>query len=295
MLMIENIKEKELSHIILAIAGVFIYCFGVNYFIIPMGLYSGGILGISQLIRTFLSSVVGIDFGSLDISGIIYYCFNIPLIYLAYRIMPKIFVIKLFIITTLTSLFFSLIPIPEIPIIEDRITNCITGGIVCGFGLGVCLRNGCSSGGSEIIGIYFIQKGKNTGIGQVNMLINAVIYAICLIVFDINTAIYSIIYSVISSLVIDKVHTQTINVEAIIISESGALEIEKEIMEKLRRGVTYWEGYGGYTNKQKTVMYTIISKYEVATLKKIIKNTDPHAFAVFKEGVGISGNFKKRL
>ena len=45
-----------------------------------------------------------------------------------------IFVIKLFIITTLTALFFSLIPIPDIPIIEDRITNCITGGIVCGFG-----------------------------------------------------------------------------------------------------------------------------------------------------------------
>ena len=117
----------------------------------------------------------------------------------------------------------------------------------------------------------------------------------CLLVFNVQTAVYSIIFSVVSTLVMDKIHTQTINVEAIIISKKNNDLIEKKIMEEMQRGITYWEAYGGYTKEKSYVMYTVISKYEVPTLKRIVHEANPQAFTVFKEGPHVSGNFIKRL
>ena len=287
--------RNEIIRFLIGIVGVAIYCFGVNFFMVPLGLYSGGFLGISQLIRTFLVSGLGLNLGNFDIAGLLYYLANIPLIILAYKIMPKTFVVKVFIVSTTMSLFLSLFCIPKEPLLDERLTNCIIGAIICGFGAGTYLKCGCSSGGTEIIGIYFIRKNYNLSIGQVNLCINAGIYLICLLLFNVQTAVYSIIFSVVSTLVMDKIHTQTINVEAIIISKKNNDIIEKRIMEEMQRGITYWEAYGGYTDEKSYVMYTIISKYEVPTLKRIVHEANPHAFTVFKEGANVSGNFIKRL
>ncbi len=291
----DDLQKNEVYRIIMGIAGVAIYCFGMNFFIVPLGLYSGGFLGISQLIRTFLVSSLGINFGNIDFSGILYYALNIPIIYLAYKIMPKLFVLKLFIASSVMSLLLAIFAVPSQPILDETLTNCIIGAIICGFGAGTYLMCGCSAGGSEIVGIYFIKKNYNVSIGQINMGINLCIYIMCLLFFDIQIVVYSIIYSVISALVTDKIHTQTINVEAIIISKKNNDIIEKEIFDKLKRGVTYWEAYGGYTNEKSYVMYTILSKYEVPTLRRIVHNANPQAFTVFKEGAHVKGNFIKRL
>ena len=69
----------------------------------------------------------------------------------------------------------------------------------------------------------------------------------------------------------------------------------QEILEKLQRGITYWDAYGGYTDEIGRVMYTVISKYEVPTLKRIVKKANPNAFTVFKEGSQVSGNFIRKL
>ena len=84
-------------------------------------------------------------------------------------------------------------------------------------------------------------------------------------------------------------------VEAIIISKINNDVIEEQILDKLKRGITYWDAYGGYTKDKAKVMYTIVSKYEVPTLRRIVHEANPNAFVVFKEGLAINGNFIKRL
>lgn len=285
----------ERKRVLIGIIGVAIYAFGMNFFIVPLGLYSGGLLGICQLLRTFIISVLGLESIPFDFAGILNYAMNIPLIYLAYRIMPKVFVIKLIIIVSAITFFLSVIGIPQEPLVAERLTNCLIGSIICGFGMGTYLRAGCSAGGSEIVGIYFTRKNPNFSLGQVNMVINALIYTICLFLFDISTAIYSIIYSVVSALVMDRVHSQNINVEAIIISKSNNNLIEQQILKDLHRGITYWEAFGGYTGDKTYVMYTVLSKYEVPTLRRIVHTINPKAFMVIKEGLTVNGNFIKRL
>lgn len=291
----ERITEMEGVKLFLGLMGVVIYCLGMNLFIVPIGLYSGGFVGIGQIIRTLLVNILGFNFGNIDIAGIVYYIANVPLFIIAYKITPKFYFVKMIIATTAMAFLLSVIGIPQKPILDETITNCLIGGIICGFGAGTYLKYGCSTGGTEIIGIYFMKKNYSIGIGQLNMCINAVIYVICFMLFDVQTVVYSLIFSVINGLVLDKVHTQTVNVEAMIISKKNNDIIEQEILEKLQRGITYWDAYGGYTDEIGRVMYTVISKYEVPTLKRIVKKANPNAFTVFKEGSQVSGNFIRKL
>lgn len=61
------------------------------------------------------------------------------------------------------------------------------------------------------------------------------------------------------------------------------------------RGVTCWKGYGAYTGEDTLVLVTVISKYEINQLKKIVYDIDDKAFVIFNEGMNVTGNFEKRL
>ncbi len=93
----------------------------------------------------------------------------------------------------------------------------------------------------------------------------------------------------------DKIHSQNIRVEAIIISKKDSFVIEDKIMKQLNRGITYWRAKGGYTGEEVDVMYTVLSKFEVPTLRRIVYESNPQAFMVIKEGLSVDGNFIKRL
>lgn len=291
----EMLVYSEKGKVISGVLGILIYSIGLNLFIVPLGLYSGGLMGICQLIRTFLTSVLGLQFGSFDIAGIINYVLNVPVVILAYKVMNRIFVRKLIIILTAMSVFLSLIPIPAEPLLDDPLTGCLIGGIICGFGIGTYLRAGCSGGGFEVIGIYLTRKRNNFSVGKMSMIVNAVIYSICLVLFDVEVAIYSIIYMVFCSITMDKLHSQNILVEAIIISKTNNDLIEQNILQELHHGITHWNAHGGYTEENADVFYTVISKFEIATLKRIVYSANPQAFMVVKEGISVNGNFVKRL
>ena len=92
-----------------AILGSFIFCFAINFFVVPNHLYTGGILGISQIIRSFIIDVFRIDI-SFDFSGIIYYIINIPLFIIAYKSIGKTFFFITLFAVSIQSIMLSLIP-----------------------------------------------------------------------------------------------------------------------------------------------------------------------------------------
>ena len=111
--------------------------------------------------------------------------------------------------------------------------------------------------------------------------------------FNIEIVVYSLIYATVFSLTVDKVHIQNINTSVMIFTKK--LGISKAIMEQTGRGVTNWDGEGAYTNRTSYILFVMISKYEVAQLKKIVRSLDPNAFMIFTEGCSVEGNFEKRL
>ena len=130
------------------ILGELIAAFSLNCFIVPLGLYSGGGLGVCQLIRTLLETWGGLDFGGTDIAGILYFLSNIPILLYARRVLGRKFVLKTVVCTAAFSLFYSVIPTPSALPVDDTLTACLLGGILSGIGAGLVLTCGGSGGGS---------------------------------------------------------------------------------------------------------------------------------------------------
>lgn len=107
----DNKGKENITKIITVIIGAFIFCFGINIFIVPVGLYNGGVVGISQIIRTVIGTFIAVPKG-MDVSGVINFIFNIPLLLMAYKSISKKFFIRTVVSVVFQTLFFTLIKIP---------------------------------------------------------------------------------------------------------------------------------------------------------------------------------------
>lgn len=280
----------------IALVGAAIYSAGVNLFIVPVGLYSGGMMGAAQVIRTLLVNYLHLPIHNFDIAGLIYYAVNIPVLLLAMKDIGKRFFAKTIICVTATTVFLSVIPIPAAPLLpNDVLANSVIGALACGFGMGTALRMGGSLGGMDIVGMLLIKWKQDISVGRVNLTSNVILYGVCLFLFDVSTVIYSLIYAAVSSIAVDHVHSQNINVEVQIITKKDNRELEEEVFRELNRGITRLDSTGAYTNEKSNILFILISKYEVARLKQIVLKYDPQAFIVMNEGVTVVGHYLKKL
>ena len=183
----------ETKRTLLCVVAAFVYALGVNLFIVPAGLYSGGVMGFSQVIRTVLSRYFGLDFGGFDVAGLIYYMINVPLFILAFTRLGKTFFFKTLVTVTV--------------IVEDRMAACVVGGIISGSGIGVMLRMASSSGGMDVVGLILARWKKDFSVGKAGLMLNLVLYGICFFLFDVEIVVYCIIYAAVYSTAMDRVQS----------------------------------------------------------------------------------------
>ena len=289
----KDILISETKKSLISILGSFLYAVGINLFMVPAGLYSGGVMGICQVVRTILMEFLHLELSNMDIAGIIYYIINIPIFVIAFTRMGRKFFFKTLINVKAMSFFMSIIP--PVIIVEDTLAACIVGGIISGAGTGIVLRMGASGGGMDVVGVLLTKWKRDFSVGKVNLLVNLILYGACFFLFDIEVVVYSIIYAAVYSIAMDKMHTQNINVEVNVITKADTTALEKEVFQELGRGITKWSALGAYTYDRSHVLYIMLSKYEVNQLKTIIHRYDPNAFIVVNEGVSVDGNYLKKL
>lgn len=293
--MLYNTLHNRSLRLVVAVLGELIVALSLNLFVVPMNMYSGGLTGICQLIRTLLQIYAGMDFGTHDIAGILYFLLNIPILLYGWKYLGKGLIFKTLACSLSFSLFYSLIPVPSTPIINDYLTACLLGGILTGVGCGIVLTCGCSSGGLDVIGLCLSKRGSGFTVGRFSLGFNFFLYAACLILFEPEVVIYSVIYNFFSSMVVDRMHKQNINVQALIFTREDEHVLGRFIIEKLNRGVTYWSGTGAYTGDDVHVLCVCLSKYEIEELMHSVHSIDPNAFMTVQEGTRIYGNFHKNL
>lgn len=293
--MLYNTLHNRWLRLVAAVVGELIAAAAMNLFIVPLNLYSGGTMGVCQLVRTLLVSRLGLNFGATDVAGILYFLVNIPILLFAFKNLGKALVVKTIICTVSYSLFYSMIPIPSVPIVDDYLTACLLGGILTGVGSGIVLTCGCSSGGLDVIGLCLSKRGSSFTVGKFSLTFNAFLYTACLILFSPEIAIYSVIYNFFTSMVLDRMHQQNVNVMALIFTHEDEHVLGQFIIDKIGRGVTYWNGTGAYTGKGVHVLCVSLSKYEIEELLHAVHSIDPHAFFTVQEGVRVYGNFRRKL
>ncbi|MBO7336892.1 MAG: YitT family protein [Lachnospiraceae bacterium] len=274
----------------LCVLGGFIYSFGANIFVRPLGLYNGGVIGYSQLITHFIEKAMG---RTTNLYALLYIALNIPLFVLAYKGVNRRFFLRTLLGTGSIALFGYLLPTLATPILDNILTCSIVGGIFTGSGTGLLLLAGGCGGGIDILGVWMAQKKPDVSVGKVSIAVNLTLYIFLLFLFNVEIVIYTVIVAIVSALAVDRIHYQNITAEIMIFTKKKGMD--KALIRGVRRGVTEWVGAGAYTDEETHILVSCVNKYEEHDFIERIHEFDPKAFIIINENVRVRGNFEKRM
>ncbi|WP_346847331.1 MULTISPECIES: YitT family protein [unclassified Clostridium] len=261
-----NIKEK-LGQVSLILLGSLIYSLSVNMFIVPHKFLSGGVAGIALLLQ-YVTDIP---------SGYFTLFINIPIFCFGIKVINKEFGFLSFIGMISMSIFLILTEdITRFIKVDDLLISCISGGVLCGFGMAIIFLNKASEGGTDIIAIA-LKKKYGVNLASMTFILNGVIVFTGLILNDLTITIYTLISLFIRAYILDNAITMTNERKLIIVISNNPEEIKNSILELLGRGVTFLHGEGAFTGEKKKVIYSIMSSKQVEKAKKAILDIDANA------------------
>lgn len=256
----------------LIILGGFVQALALRTFLVPAQLVGGGISGIAQLLHYLWGWPIGV----VTLLG------NLPLFVLGWRYLggPR-FALRT-ILSVLSYTIFTDILIQftgQAPITEDILLNTLYGGILLGVGLGLVYLGRGTSGGTDILGRILNQR-LGMSISLAYMITDSFAVLLAGFFFGWEKSLYGLIMIYLSGVAADMI-SQGTNVirEAMIITD----ETEKVVLaisDALGRGTTILSGRGGYTQKDRPVIFCVVTAGEVIRLKSIVQEADPDAFMV---------------
>jgi len=272
--------------------GVILFVIGINLFVEPNNLYSGGVFGLAQHINNLVKHLFNINF---NVTSFTYFAINVPLFLLAYTKISKSFCFRTIYSIIIQTIALNLIPIPERPIVDEIIANVMIGGTIVGVGCSFILSSTGSTGGTDIIGIVLTNKYANFSVGKFALMFNFIIFGISGLAYGIPIMVYSIMYSIIENMTIDKLHDQNVCTGVTIFTKEKPNKILEFVNKDLNRGATWWKGIGEGTQTDTYITYLVLSRYELHKLEKYIKVNNENVFLVKSDFVEVDGNFSKRL
>ena len=259
-----------------------IQAFSLRIFFVPANLASGGVSGISQLINHF----TGWPIGLMVLIG------NVPLFLLGWRflggrrfaIRTAFAIITYAIFTDLllkTALFAETGAATRLinELRGDIFLNSLYGAIVSGIGYGLVYRARGTSGGSDILA-RVLNNWRGIPMTQSYLIVDTAVILGAGFVFGWKQALYAMIALYVSGLVAETTLEGGGTVRTAMIITSKVEAISNRVIEELERGVTILEGSGAYTGEARPVLYCVITRAEVSTLKAIVNECDPLAFMV---------------
>lgn len=286
-------KSKKIVRaktVVLVVFYSIIYSIGFELFISSSGLLATGFAGISQIIVQF-SKIIGWEISY----GVVYYLINIPGLILSYRKLGKPFTFYTLLSISVVSgatMFFEH-SISSLIISDDIILKCIFGGIIMGYGVGGLLKIGTSSGGIDIIGLYFV-RAKNVAFDKLNLIMNAVIVGIAMMLFGVEIGLYTLLSLYVRNLTMARVFSNN-NILTVLIVGPDLTEVNRYINEDLGRGTTVMEARGGYTKNPKEVIMATINNYEYQMLLNDLGHTDEKFFINVLDTKAVEGNYRPKL
>lgn len=273
--------SKTSYTILMIIIGSILFAIGVNAFILPHKLMSGGINGISLMIYYVLQGTV--QLGNINL------LLNIPILYAAWRWLGRWH----FGITILGTVIISLIInwtkfLADYNLTHDPIVGAILGGIFCGLGLGVVYRSGGNTGGLDPI-VMIIRNRLGLQMGSILFSINVFVLILGSFVVNIEAAAITLITLFITGTVTNKVIVGLNQRKAVFIISYKPYNICNLIIDKIGRGATILNGEGAYTHQAKQVILVVVGLLQVAKLKEIIQKEDPTAFLLITDAAEVIG------
>ncbi len=265
--------KKRIKDYSLILVGALILAVGLNIFLVPIKLSAGGIGTIGTVLLYFFNI-------PLSVTNLV---LNLLLFIVGFKVLGRGSVIKTAFGMLFLSLFLELtsyIPTPEL----DIIVATISGGVLVGFGVGLVIRVGGSSGGSDFLGLMIRKRLPHISVATNILIIDLIIISIAGICFgDFIISFYSALCMFISSMVSDRVIDVGKASKSIYITSKKNEEIKELILCEFERGVTEIYTQGGYSRTQRLMLLCVVSPKEAPRLAKKVKEIDPSAFIIISD------------
>ena len=289
---------RTIKEYILITLGILIYTCGWTIFLTPNNMFGGGVSGISAIIQF----ATGIKMGYT------YFVINALLLLISLFIIGPSFGIKtvyaIFLASFCLNIEQSIIPaqfIQDFAFSNGKLLCSIIGGSMAGFGIGMSISQGGSTGGTDIIALI-ITKFHNISPGKVILLIDVFIIASSLLVPSYTadgqrlpfvdkfiTAVYGMIIVTVCGNVADLYLAGSKQSVQIFIMSHHHEAIADMIARDFHRGVTILDGKGWYTKQESSVLMVITRKTDVNMLLRAVKQIDSDAFLSVSSVAGVYG------
>lgn len=264
-------KKHFLKNLLLFLAGVILSSFAFNLFYQRYNVVVSGSSGLSVLLSNFITKI--------DISIILLVlnliCLMIGLIFFGWE-----YAAKMLAITFLSPFFVSCTSyLTDLIDLEDTsmFLVMVVGGGLVGYSNGLIRNSGYSPGG--FYSIYdLMSKYLHISIGNANNMINIVLICLGGLFFGLEKAIYAIISLLVSSYVVDRVTIGISDNKVFYIITDKPMEVKEYVNEKLNYDITLVNARGGYSNKKKKMLMSVVSTLDYVKLKEIVKEIDNKAF-----------------
>lgn len=276
----------------LILVGSFILAAGFVYFITPHRIVPGGVYGIAIVVHYLTEGVFSFWPDGIPI-GLFGLVLNIPLTWAGIKILGPKFGVKTITGFVLTSIFIDgitmLRPVGNEALVQDVLLSCVFGGVLLGFGLGLIFKSRATSGGSDIIAMI-AAKYTRLPLGRLMIYVDSVIVLVGLAAFqDWAIPLYSWVVIFITGRAIDLTLEGADYNKALFIISKEHEAIRQKVLYDLERGGTYLAGKGLYTNDDKQMIFTVVSRRELAILEDYITEIDPDAFITIMDTKEILG------
>ena len=251
---------------LLVIIGALVTAVSFSWFFLPYDVAPGGVTGIA----TVISGLTGLSVGLLS------FVINVPLFLTGWRQVGWRFAVRSFVAMVLLSLFIDLLP-PLNPT-GDIMLATVFGGVLLGVGLGIVVRAGATTGGTDMAAKMLHRLAGFMSIATILFMIDATVVLIAAMVFGIKAGLWALIALFVSSKAMDVVIKGFNTAMQFLIITREPDEIVRRIHGDLDRGCTRLKAYGTYSGEEMGTLLCVVARTEAARLKKVIAEADPNAF-----------------
>ena len=286
----KKIGKKVLGYVLMTLA-CFCYAVGISLFVEPNNIASGGVTGIAII----LNKAIG---GS---TGIWFFVINIPILLIGMWKFGFKFLMSTVYCTTIISVFTDLLSHYGSPLTNDVLVATIAGGMLTAIGMGGVFKAGATTGGMDIVVKLCKLKFPYMKTGSLFLIMDFLVVLASAFVFqNIDRAFYSAMEVFVTSTLLDLVLYGRDGAKLIYIISDKSEKIAARLLDELNIGVTYMEGQGAYSGREKKVIMCVTKKQIAPRAEEIVKEEDPNTFMIVSSaseiyGQGYKSYFSEKL
>lgn len=278
--------KKDIKRIIVICIAAVIMALNIKSFVRTGGLYPGGATGLALLIQR-----AGDMFFHVTIPyTVVNVALNAVPVYIGFRYIGRKFTLYSCLMIVLTSVLTDMLP--GYAITYDTLLISIFGGLINGFVISLCLHMNATTGGTDFIAIYLSEK-KGIDSWNVVLGLNVLILAAAGLLFGWDKALYSIIFQYTSTQVLHMLYKKY-QQETVFAVTNRAEEVYDAIAGTTHHGATIIEGQGAYEDRERKIVYSVVSSAESKKVIRAIKEADPHAFVNLMKTEQVAGKFYQK-